>query len=137
MLLGLINAEKAQNLLFEDIEDQKSMEDYYYYPTINNKNGESLDIIRLNFATKLASNTIYKLVIGTFAATIYLLLCLGLFVGVIKNRYQLIAPWLIFEVIISFAINALLFLVGGSLFHEHFGLKNFVYCKYQIFLFNN
>lgn len=128
MLLGLINSEKAQKLLLEDIEDQKEMEDYYYYPAINNR-GETLDIVRLNQATHLASRTIYYLTIGTTIATIYLLVCLSLFAGVIKNRAHLILPWMIFDVVISFVTNSLLLVVGTHMFYERFGICNWIYCK--------
>jgi hypothetical protein len=128
MLLGLINAEKAQKLLLEDIDDQKEMEDYYYYPAMNNR-GETLDIIRLNSATKLASSTIFKLTIGTVIATIYLLVCLSLFAGVIKNRAHFIVPWMIFDVIISLVINSVLLIVGTNMLYECFGISNWLYCE--------
>lgn len=128
MLLGLINAEKAQKLLLEDIDDQKEMEDYYYYPAINNR-GETLDIVRLNSATKLASSTIFKLTVGTVIATIYLLACLSLFAGVIKNRAHFILPWMIFDVVISFVINSILLVVGTHTLYERFGICNWLYCK--------
>jgi Na+-transporting NADH:ubiquinone oxidoreductase subunit NqrD len=128
MLLGLINAEKAQKLLMEDIDDQKEMEDYYYYPAINNK-GETLDIVRLNSATKLASSTILKLTIGTAIATVYLLVCLGLFAGVIKNRSHFIVPWMVFDVIVSLAINSVLVIIGASMLYEKFGISEWLYCK--------
>jgi hypothetical protein len=129
MLLGLINAEKAQKLLLEDIDDQKEMEDYYFYPAMNNR-GETLDIIRLNSATKLASSTIFKLTIGTVIATIYLLVCLGLFAGVIKNRAHFIVPWMIFDVIISLVINSILLIVGTNMLYERFAISNWLYCEY-------
>ncbi|CAG9808011.1 unnamed protein product [Chironomus riparius] len=129
MLLGLINAEKAQKLLLEDIEDQKEMEDYYYYPAINNR-GETLDIIQLNSATKLASGTIFKLTIGTVIATIYLLVCLSLFTGVLKNRAQLIVPWMIFDVIISLVINSILLIIGTSMLYERFAINNWLYWSF-------
>lgn len=128
MLLGLINAEKAQKLLLEDIDDQKEMEDYYYYPAINNR-GETLDIVRLNSATKLASSTIFKLTVGTVIATIYLLSCLSLFAGVIKNRAHFILPWMIFDVVISFVINSILLVVGTHTLYQRFGICNWLYCK--------
>ena len=134
MLLGLINAEKAQKLLLEDIDDQKEMEDYYYYPAVNSR-GETLDIIRLNSATKLASSTIFKLTIGTAIATIYLLVCLGLFGGVIKNRAHFILPWIVFDVLISLLINSILLVVGSHSLYERFGICNWLYCK-EIFNFN-
>lgn len=136
MLLGLINAEKAQKLLLEDIEDQKEMEDYYYYPAINNR-GETLDIIQLNSATKLASGTIFKLTIGTVIATIYLLVCLSLFTGVLKNRAQLIVPWMIFDVIVSLVINSILLIVGTSMLYERFAISNWLYCKYKVIFESN
>lgn len=130
MLLGLINAEKAQKLLLEDIDDQKEMEDYYYYPAVNNR-GETLDVVRLNSATKLASSTIFKLTIGTVIATIYLLVCLGLFAGVIKNRAHFIVPWMVFDVIISLGINSVLLIVGTSTLYERFAISNWLYCEYR------
>ncbi|KAG5671362.1 hypothetical protein PVAND_001563 [Polypedilum vanderplanki] len=129
MLLGLINAEKAQKLLLEDIDDQKEMEDYYYYPAMNNR-GETLDIIRLNSATKLASSTVYKLTIGTVIATIYLLVCLGLFAGVIKNRAHFIVPWMIFDVIISLVINSILLIVGTNMLYTRFAISNWLYWSF-------
>lgn len=131
MLLGLINAEKAQKLLMEDIDDQKEMEDYYYYPAVNNK-GETLDIVRLNSATKLASSTIFKLTIGTTIATIYLLVCLCLFAGVIKNRSNFIIPWMIFDVIISLVINSVLVIIGTNMLFERFAISGWMYCKWTV-----
>lgn len=128
MLLGLINAEKAQKLLMEDIDDQKEMEDYYYYPAVNNR-GETLDIVRLNSATKLASSTILKLTIGTAIATIYLLVCLGLFAGVIKNRSHLIIPWMVFDVVVSLMINSVLVIIGTSMLYERFAISEWLYCE--------
>lgn len=128
MLLGLINAEKAQKLLQDDIVDQQEMEDYYYYPAVNNK-GETLDIVRLNSATKLASSTIVKLTIGTTIATVYLLVCLGLFAGIIKNRSNMIIPWMIFDVLMSLVINSVLVLVGSKYLYEYFSISNWQYCK--------
>lgn len=130
MLLGLINAEKAQKLLMEDIDDQKEMEDYYYYPAVNNR-GETLDIVRLNSATKLASSTILKLTIGTAIATVYLLVCLGLFAGVIKNRSQFIIPWMVFDVVVSLMINSVLVIIGTSFLYERFAISEWLYCEYS------
>lgn len=131
MLLGLINAEKAQKLLQDDIVDQQEMEDYYYYPAVNNK-GETLDIVRLNSATKLASSTIVKLTIGTTIATVYLLVCLGLFAGIIKNRSNMIIPWMIFDVLMSLVINSVLVLVGSKYLYEYFSISNWQYCKFTV-----
>lgn len=128
MLLGLINAEKAQKLLMEDIEDQKEMEDYYYYPAVNNR-GDTLDIVRLNSATKLASSTVFKLTVGTGIATIYLLVCLGLFAGVVKNRANLIVPWMIFDVIVSLINNSILIIIGTSMLYERFDISEWLYCE--------
>lgn len=128
MLLGLINAEKAQKLLREDIDDQKEMEDYYYYPAINNK-GETMDIVRLNSATKLASSTILKLTIGTAIATVYLLVCLGLFAGVFKNRSHFIIPWMIFDVVISLMINSMLVIIGINMVYKRFAISEWMYCE--------
>lgn len=135
MLLGLINAEKAQKLLLEDIDDQKEMEDYYYYPAINSR-GETLDIVRLNSATKIASSTIFKLTIGTAIATIYLLVCLCLFGGIIKNRAHFILPWMIFDVVISLVINSILLVVGTHMLYERLGICDWLYCEYFL-IFNN
>lgn len=132
MLLGLINAEKAQKFLMDDIEEQREMEDYYYYPPANNR-GETLDIVRLNSATKLASSTIVKLSIGTTIATIYLLVCLGLFAGVIKNRSNFIVPWMVFDVIVSLVINSVLVIVGSTLLYEKLNVSEWFYCKFYIF----
>lgn len=128
MLLGLINAEKAQQLLMEDIDDQKEMEDYVYYPAVN-KNGETLDIVRLNSATKLAASTILKLTIGTAIATIYLLVCLGLFAGVIKNRSQFIVPWMIFDVVVSLVVNSILVIVGTNMLYQKLAICEWLYCE--------
>lgn len=128
MLLGLINAEKAQKLLMEDIEDQKEMEDYYYYPAVNNR-GDTLDIVRLNSATKLASSTVFKLTVGTGIATVYLLVCLGLFAGVVKNRANLIVPWMIFDVIVSLINNSILIIIGTSMLYERFDISEWLYCE--------
>lgn len=128
MLLGLINAEKAQKLLMEDIDDQKEMEDYYYYPAVNNR-GETLDIVRLNSATKLASSTILKLTIGTAIATIYLLVCLGLFAGVIKNRSSFIVPWMIFDVLVSLMINSVLVFIGTNMMYQKCKINEWLYCE--------
>lgn len=128
MLLGLINAEKAQKLLMEDIDDQKEMEDYYYYPAVN-KNGETLDIVRLNSATKLAASTILKLTIGTAIATIYLLVCLGLFAGVIKNRSQFIVPWMIFDVVVSLVVNSVLVIIGTNMLYQKLAICEWLYCE--------
>ena len=128
MLLGLINAEKAQKLLMDDIDDQKEMEDYYYYPAVNNR-GETLDIVRLNSATKLASTTILKLTIGTAIATIYLFVCLGLFAGVIKNKSYFIIPWMVFDVVVSLMINSLLVIIGINKMYERIAISEWFYCK--------
>lgn len=128
MLLGLINAEKAQKLLMEDIDDQKEMEDYYYYPAVNNK-GETLDIVRLNSATKLASSTILKLTLGTTVASIYLLVCFGLFAGVIKNRAHFIIPWLVFDVVVSLIINSVLVIIGSNELYERYAISEWFYCE--------
>lgn len=127
--MGLIHAEKAQKLLLEDIEDQKEMEDYYFYPAINSR-GETLDILQLNSATKLASGTVYKLTIGTVIATIYLLVCLSLFAGVFKNRSRLIVPWMVFDVIASLFTNSVLLIIGTSMIYRRFAISNWFYCKY-------
>jgi hypothetical protein len=131
MLLGLINAEKAQKLLLEDIEDQKEMEDYYYYPPVNNR-GETIDKVRLDSATKLASSTVFKLSIGTVIATIYLLVCLSLFAGVIKNRARFILPWMFFDVVISLVINSILLIVGTHMLYERFGICRWLYCEFRL-----
>jgi len=131
MLLGLINAEKAQKLLMEDIDDQKEMEDYYYYPAVNHK-GETLDIIRLNSGSKLVSSTIMKLTIGTAIATVYLLVCLGLFAGVIKNRSSFIVPWMIFDVVISLVINSVLVIIGTNMLYERFAISEWMYWSFCI-----
>jgi hypothetical protein len=131
MLLGLINAEKAQKLLMEDIEDQKEMEDYYYYPAVNNR-GDTLDIVRLNSATKLASSTVFKLTVGTAIAVVYLLVCLGLFAGVVKNRANFIVPWMIFDVIVSLINNSILVIIGTSMLYERFDISEWLYCKLKL-----
>lgn len=103
-------------------------QDYYYYQVINNK-GETLDIVRLNSATKLASSTIWKLTAGTAIATIYLLVCLGLFAGVIKNRAHFIIPWMVFDVVVSLIINSVLVIIGSNELYERFAISEWLYCK--------
>lgn len=120
----------------EDIDDQKEMEDYYYYPAVNNR-GETLDIVRLNSATRLASSTILKLTIGTAIATVYLLVCLGLFAGVIKNRPGFIIPWMIFDVIVSLVINSVLVIVGTNMLYERFAISEWFYCEFWFSPFFN
>lgn len=133
MLLGLINAEKAQKLLMDDIDDQKEMEDYYYYPAVNNR-GETLDIVRLNSATKLASGTVLKLTIGTIIAMIYLIVCFSLFTGVIKNRSNFIIPWMVFDVVVSLLINSVLVMIGTSMLYEKFAISEWLYCEYKFLI---
>lgn len=95
MLLGLAHAEEMSAILGADIADQKEREEYVYIPT--NAKGETMNQLRFKSAASLASVTLYMLYVGTTLATIYVLSCLGLLIGTLRNRHEFFIPWMVVD----------------------------------------
>ncbi|KAL1380065.1 hypothetical protein pipiens_014474 [Culex pipiens pipiens] len=95
MLLGLAHAEEMSTILGADIADQKEREEYVYIPT--NAKGETMNQMRFKSAANLASVTLCMLYIGTTLATIYVLSCLGLLIGTLRNRHEFFIPWMVVD----------------------------------------
>jgi hypothetical protein len=122
LLLGLINAEQISQLLSQDIEEQLEKEDYFYYgPT--NKNGDTMNIVRFKTASKLASKTLVVLYIGSTFAALYLMCCFSLMIGVLKNRANLMVPWMVFNLFSSIFFNSCMVIFGTKIVHDNFNIS--------------
>ncbi|XP_058115939.1 uncharacterized protein LOC131288311 [Anopheles ziemanni] len=93
MLLGLAHAEEMSTILQMSIADQKDSE--YIWTTSEQE--ESINEWRFKSAEKLASVTLCMLYIGTTLATIYVLSCLGLLIGTLRNRHEFFIPWMVVD----------------------------------------
>ncbi|XP_049531699.1 uncharacterized protein LOC125949054 [Anopheles darlingi] len=93
MLLGLAHAEEMSTILQMSIADQKDSE--YIWTTSEQE--EAINEWRFKSAEKLASVTLCMLYIGTTLATIYVLSCLGLLIGTLRNRHEFFIPWMVVD----------------------------------------
>ncbi|XP_055608470.1 uncharacterized protein LOC129755820 [Uranotaenia lowii] len=110
MLLGLAHAEEMSAILGADIADQKEREEYIYVPT--NAKGETMNQLRFKTAANLASVTLCMLYIGTTLATIYVLSCLGLLIGTLRNRHELFIPWMVVDFFGTLICASIMIAVG-------------------------
>ena len=128
MLLGLTHAEEMINILIVDIADQKEREEYYEMPT--NNQGESINQVRFNTASKLATVTLTILYCCAALAATYVIACLCLLFGTIKFRSELMVPWLLLHM-----IGSCLIIFMSLVYAKPFGIESVVggqllYCKY-------
>lgn len=77
------------------------------------------------------SVTLILLYIATAIATIYLFSCIGLFFGTLKNRAELMLPWLVLDLIGFLLTIALLIMSSGYIVVDIVG--PFIYCKISNF----
>ncbi|XP_055544264.1 uncharacterized protein LOC129729597 [Wyeomyia smithii] len=110
MLLGLAHAEEMTAILGADIADQKEREEYVYLPT--NAKGETMNQLRFKSAANLASVTFCMLYIGTTLATIYVVSCLGLLVGTLRNRHEFFIPWMVVDFFGTLVAASIMIAVG-------------------------
>uniref|UniRef100_A0A182PRH8 Uncharacterized protein n=1 Tax=Anopheles epiroticus TaxID=199890 RepID=A0A182PRH8_9DIPT len=108
MLLGLAHAEEMSTILQMSIADQKDSE--YIWTTSEHE--ESINEWRFKSAEKLASVTLCVLYIGTTVATIYVLSCLGLLIGTLRNRHEFFIPWMVVDFFGTLAITSLVLACG-------------------------
>lgn len=92
--LGLIHAKEIAHLLLLDRIDQKEREEYYETPRIH---GISTNDIRFMEGDKLITFILVIMYVGTAVAGIYALCTLGLLIGTLKRRCELIVPWMVFH----------------------------------------
>lgn len=111
--------------------DQKEREEYYEL-TINAK-GETLNQVRFNNASELASTTLTFLYICATLSALYLFTCIGLLVGVIKHRPELMIPWLTVHLIGSIALFCLAGIWTESCGYKLLGDFQCTYCKFLFF----
>lgn len=128
MLLSLSHAEEMTTILGADIEDQRERQEYLDLPT--NSKGESLNQIRFNTASHLASVTLIMLYIGTAVASIYLLSCLGLLIGTVKNRSELLLPWLVLDLIGALLVVSVAIVGSNDQIFQYTGGK-IQFCKFK------
>ncbi|KAJ6633092.1 hypothetical protein Bhyg_15646 [Pseudolycoriella hygida] len=102
MLLSLTHAEKMNNILIREINDQKEREEFY--ETILNSNGESMNQVRFRDASELATYTTACLYAGVAIAALYVFVCFGLLCGTLKYRHEAIAPWLICQILYEIGV---------------------------------
>uniref|UniRef100_A0A182LS20 Uncharacterized protein n=1 Tax=Anopheles culicifacies TaxID=139723 RepID=A0A182LS20_9DIPT len=107
MLLGLAHAEEMSTILQMSIAEQECE----YYATTNEQ-GESINGWRFRSAEKLASVTLCILYIGTTVATIYVLSCLGLLIGTLRNRHEFFVPWMVVDFLGTLAIGSIVMACG-------------------------
>uniref|UniRef100_A0A182VBH7 Uncharacterized protein n=1 Tax=Anopheles merus TaxID=30066 RepID=A0A182VBH7_ANOME len=108
MLLGLAHAEEMSTILQMSIADQKDGE--YIWTTSEQE--ESINEWRFKSAEKLASVTLCVLYIGTTVATIYVLSCLGLLIGTLRNRHEFFIPWMVVDFFGTLAIGSVVLACG-------------------------
>uniref|UniRef100_A0A182YAS6 Uncharacterized protein n=1 Tax=Anopheles stephensi TaxID=30069 RepID=A0A182YAS6_ANOST len=108
MLLGLAHAEEMSTILQMSIADQKDSE--YIWTTSEQE--ESINEWRFKSAEKLASVTLCMLYIGTTVATIYVLSCLGLLIGTLRNRHEFFIPWMVVDFLGTLAIGSVVLACG-------------------------
>uniref|UniRef100_A0A182QPZ8 Uncharacterized protein n=1 Tax=Anopheles farauti TaxID=69004 RepID=A0A182QPZ8_9DIPT len=108
MLLGLAHAEEMSTILQMSIADQKDGE--YIWTTSEQE--ESINEWRFKSAEKLASVTLCMLYIGTTLATIYVLSCLGLLIGTLRNRHEFFIPWMVVDFFGTLAIGSIVIAAG-------------------------
>uniref|UniRef100_A0A182KFT2 Uncharacterized protein n=1 Tax=Anopheles christyi TaxID=43041 RepID=A0A182KFT2_9DIPT len=118
MLLGLAHAEEMSTILQMSIADQKDSE--YIWTTSEQE--ESINEWRFKSAEKLASGrlsilahlglTLCVLYIGTTVATIYVLSCLGLLIGTLRNRHEFFIPWMVVDFFGTLAIGSVVLACG-------------------------
>ncbi|XP_031626568.1 uncharacterized protein LOC116342905 [Contarinia nasturtii] len=130
--LGLIHAKQMSRLLLIDRLDQKEREEYYETPKIH---GVSANDIRFLEAEKLVNYTLILLYTATALAAVYALCTLGLLIGVIKRRCELILPWIIFQSIVCVLCAMTLFVAyacPSDFFARYMGTAYF--CRWMISL---
>lgn len=125
MLLGLAHAEEMSNLLQADIADLKEKEWFELMPT--NSRGETLNSIRFNEASHLASAILIILYVGTGVSTVYLISCLGLLIGTLRNKPELMLPWLVLDLIGAFLLIAVAIAASNEAIVNYAG-GQFQYC---------
>uniref|UniRef100_A0A182SRG1 Uncharacterized protein n=1 Tax=Anopheles maculatus TaxID=74869 RepID=A0A182SRG1_9DIPT len=133
MLLGLAHAEEMSTILQMSIADQKDSE--YIWTTSEQE--ESINEWRFKSAERLASGkirvvktrrqpfmcyakrdgfsfavTLCMLYIGTTVATIYVLSCLGLLIGTLRNRHEFFIPWMVVNFFGTLAIGSVVLACG-------------------------
>lgn len=87
----------------------------------------------LNFNTFLV--TLVILYIGTAISAIYLLSCLGLLIGTLRNRSELMLPWLILDSIGAILVLAVMVAAANSEFNVlYYSGGEIQYCKTCPFL---
>ncbi|GAB0097465.1 uncharacterized protein DMENIID0001_131020 [Sergentomyia squamirostris] len=115
-VLGLMHAEEIETMLSADINEENEMNSVLMeYSAMPNGIGETVDNInqiRFESAKELASYTLLNLYLLSGIAGIYLLTCLVLLVGTVKNRPHFISPWLFTNIVIGFFLLALM--IWGS-----------------------
>lgn len=79
------------------------------------------------------------LYIGTAISAIYLLSCLGLLIGTLRNRPEIILPWLILDAIGAVLIFAIMFAAANSefnvLYYSGGEIQYWIFC-FVMTLFN-
>uniref|UniRef100_A0A1B0CYF1 DUF7027 domain-containing protein n=1 Tax=Phlebotomus papatasi TaxID=29031 RepID=A0A1B0CYF1_PHLPP len=93
IVLGLLHAERVNKVLEEDIAEENEMAENTELPD----NAETVNQIRFKSAQELSSITCLGMVALTTMAAIYLLSCLALLIGTLKNRPKLMIPWLVLD----------------------------------------
>lgn len=127
ILLALTHAEQIINVLIVDMADQKEREEYYEL-TINSK-GETLNQVRFNNASVLASTTLTILYICATFASLYLITCIGFLMGVIKHRPELMIPWLTVNLVGSVLLFCLAILWTETSGYDMLSEYRLQYCK--------
>ncbi|XP_053679776.1 uncharacterized protein LOC128730722 [Anopheles nili] len=108
MLLGLAHAEEMSTILQMSIADQKDAECIW----TTDEQGESINAWRFKSAEKLTSVTLCMLYIGTTLATIYVLSCLGLLIGTLRNRHEFFIPWMVVDFFVTVATGSIVMATG-------------------------
>lgn len=125
--LGLIHAKQISRILLIDRLDQKGREEFYETPK---QHGVSANDMHFMEADKLVK---YRLVIlygATALAATYAICTLGLLIGVIKRRCELILPWMIFQSVVCGLFSMMLF-AAYAFPNEFFfsSMGNVYYCR--------
>ncbi|XP_049288361.1 uncharacterized protein LOC125766433 [Anopheles funestus] len=107
MLLGLAHAEEMSTILQMSIAEQKCE-----FFSMTDEQGEMVNEWRFRSAEKLASATLCILYIGTTVATIYVLSCLGLLIGTLRNRHEFFIPWMVVDFFGTLAIGSVVLACG-------------------------
>lgn len=130
------------DMLIADMAEQKDHE--FYIAIVTNDRGESVNQLRFESANKLATITLIGLYIGATISTIYLICCVALLMGVLKNKFKLMYGWVIMDVIgiivgitcaVYFATPVSYTALGGKIqYCKHIFIK---ISKKSFFLYNN